>query len=477
MDRRDFLKTAGMTAGVLLAHNETIGKTLLHKVAGKKDHPNILLIITDELSADAMSWRLGTQFISTPVMDSLASNGTVYRNAYSPNPLCVPCRTSLFTGQYPHVTKVQTNSDINVPVAGRLKNMGSIFKDGGYDTGYVGKWHMAFPAKDPSAHGFEFMRDIKNIGADEELPAGADEFLKTSREKPFFLVTSFVNPHNIAEWARGDKLPEGDIGNPPPAEQCPPIVSNFRPMLDEPDIIPLSKMSFQKNPMFPVGNYDETKWRQYRWAYYRLIEKVDAQIGKVITSLRESGHFENTVIIFLSDHGDMQGAHGWNQKTVLFEESTRVPVFICDPGRKKHEEVFTLVNTGIDMLPTLCSLAGIPLSGAYPGIDITSGKVKKRKYVVAENKMIQGVAIDGYKPEPAGRMVRSEQYKYCLYDLGVKKESLVDLSNDPGEMTNLAGKEEFKTVLEQHRNFLAEWCKQNDDPFWDTVMNEKTKQN
>ena len=91
--------------------------------------------------------------------------------------------------------------------------------------------------------------------------------------------------------------------------------------------------------------------------------------------------------------------------------------------------------------------------------------------------MIQGVAIDGYKPEPAGRMVRSEQYKYCLYDLGVKKESLVDLSNDPGEMTNLAGKEEFKTVLEQHRNFLAEWCKQNDDPFWDTVMNEKTKQN
>ena len=464
MDRRKFLITAGTFAGASLVGGKVLGKGLPFEKYFQGKRPNILLIMTDQQAVDAMSWKLGKEYLNTPVMDEIASRGTVFTSAYSANPLCVPCRTSIFTGLYPHQTKVQSNSDINEPLAGKVVNIGSIFKDAGYDTGYVGKWHLAFPAKQQETHGFMFMRDIKNVGADNDIPAGAEEFFKIKREKPFLLVTSFVNPHNICEWARGGELPDGEIGEVPAPELCPPRVHNYESMEDEPDLNKLMKKSFQSNRLFPVGNFDENKWRQYRWAYYRMIEKVDALIGKVIQALRNSGEYDNTVIVFTSDHGDMQGAHGWNQKTVFFEESTRVPFIICEPGQKTQYSKDMLVNTGIDILPTLCGYAGISIPDKYPGCNLKD-KPKDREYIVVQNKMVQGEPIDGYKPEPSGRMVRSKKYKYCVYDIGKNNEILIDIENDPGEMKNLANKKEYKEILEQHRRYLEQWQKQYNDTF------------
>ncbi len=466
MDRRDFIKITGIIAGSTVLGKQVFGKQLFpNKITGKQ--PNILLIMTDQQAATAMSWCYGQEYLNTPSMDELASEGIVFTNAYTANPLCVPCRTSMFTGMYPHQTNVQSNSDIKENVAGKFKNMGIIFKDAGYATGYVGKWHMAFPAKEAAIHGFDFMRSIKNTGIDEEIPAGAEEFLKIKREKPFLLVTSFVNPHNICEWARDEKLPDGEIGKPPSVDECPPIIENPVPMQDEPDIVPIIKKSFQSSKLFPVGGFDENKWREYRWAYFRMIEKVDALIGRILTSLRESGEYDNTVIVFTSDHGDMQGAHGWNQKTVFFEESTRVPLIIKETGKNNQKLYSSLINTGVDILPTLCGYAGINLHRNYPGINLknnTAG-INQREYVVVQNKMVQGEPIDGYKPEPAGRMVRSKKYKYCIYDIGKNNESLVDLEKDPLETKNLAGQKEYNKILKQHRKYLIDWCAKNDDQF------------
>jgi arylsulfatase A-like enzyme len=469
MDRRKFIRTAGAAAGASLIGQKMLADVLPFGSSSQDKRPNILLIMTDQQSADAMSFWLGKKYINTPVMDEVASKGVVFTNAYSPNPLCVPCRTSIFTGLYPHQTGVQTNADKNKSLSGKITHMGTIFKEAGYDTGYIGKWHMAFPAKEKATHGFDFMRSIKDIGIDNEVPGGAEEFLNIKRDKPFLLVTSFVNPHNICEWARGDILPDADIGTPPPVDQCPPLVENTSPMENEPEIIPQLKKSYQNSKLFPVGNFDENKWREYRWAYYRMIEKVDALIGKVIQSLRNSGQYENTVIVFTSDHGDMQGAHGWNQKTVLFEESTRVPLIISEPNRNKQVAVVSLVNTGIDILPTLCDYAGIKLPQNYPGISLKDDEINKREYIVVENKMIQGEPIEGQKPEPSGRMIRSKKYKYCAYDIGKRNESLVDIGNDPGEMKNVAGQKEYKKILDQHRQCLLEWCKKYDDSFSDMV--------
>jgi len=106
---------------------------------------------------------------------------------------------------------------------------------------------------------------IKNNGADSEIPALAAAFIKSAREKPFLLVTSFVNPHNICEWARGEELKDGAVGEPPPPERCPPAVENLAPPRDEADGVLLMRRSYQNNRLFPVGGFDENRWRQYRW--------------------------------------------------------------------------------------------------------------------------------------------------------------------------------------------------------------------
>ena len=203
------------------------------------------------------------------------------------------------------------------------------------------------------------------------------------------------------------------------------------------------RRSYQSNPMFPVGDFNEAKWRQYQWAYYRLIEKVDAQIGRVLQAVRENHLDQNTIIVFLADHGDCQGAHRWNQKTVFYEESARVPFLLSYPGVVRTGVTDHLVNTGIDLVPTLCSLAGIERPTGGDGISLTKTATRtsardSRNYVVASNEMDQGRPVDGTTPHAKGRMIRSQRYKYCAYDHGEHRESLVDLESDPGEMVNSA---------------------------------------
>jgi arylsulfatase A-like enzyme len=470
MKRRDFIKAAGVIGGTAVAGGRALaGEFPFGKLFPDKK-PNILLIMTDQQSADAMSCRMGNRYINTPAMDSLAARGVSFTRAYTPNPLCVPARTSIFSGQYPHVTGVQTNSDISKAMNPAHRCLGTYFRDAGYDTGYLGKWHMAFPAKDGSVHGFEYMDAVKNNGIDEAIPSRAAAFVQKKREKPFLLVTSFVNPHNICEWARDEELPDGAVGQPPPVEECPPAVKNLAPMNDETDTMLLMRQSFQANRLFPVGNFDENKWRQYRWAYFRMIEKVDAHIGTILDALRTSGQLENTIIVFTADHGDMQGAHGWNQKTVLYDESSSVPLIVAIPGAKGPRTSDRLVNSGIDLLPTLCDLAGMPVPNGLPGLSLkesveSDAGSDPRAYIVIQNKMIQGSPVDGQKPEPAGRMVRSKKFKYCVFDVGSRRESLADMENDPGETVNLAGKREYKGELERHRQYLREWCRSTSDSF------------
>ena len=176
--------------------------------------PNILVIITDQQSADALSCRIGPRYIHTPHMDSLAARGVFFTRAYSANPICVPSRTSMFTGRYPCETGVQSNDRMPFD-AHAFPTLGTYFRQAGYDTGYVGKWHMLIPIENPDLSGFDSFANIQNNGGDARTPSAVAEFLSRKRERPFLLVASFVNPHNIAEWSRGQPLPDGEIGPPP----------------------------------------------------------------------------------------------------------------------------------------------------------------------------------------------------------------------------------------------------------------------
>ena len=419
--------------------------------------------MTDQQFADGMSCVMGKDYLHTPHMDSLAANGVRFTRAYSPNPLCMPMRTSMITGRYPHQTGVQTNSRAAPNIASSVL-LGRIFRNAGYETAYFGKWHISISPKRKDIHGFEtFMQKGATLD-----PTPAARFLKQKHDRPFLAVASFLGPHEICEWARKQKIPGTQLAAPPPLDERPPLRTNSEPPRNETDIMTHMRKSYQAARWFPVGDYTEADWRRHIWGYYRLIERVDAYVGAVMKALRDSGQETNTLVVFLSDHGDCHGAHRWNQKTVFYDESVRVPLIVSWKGRTPKGTSRILVNTGTDLIPTVCDFAGTDAPAGLPGRSLKApalGKAPdwKREYVVSQNHMVQCEPVDGKLLKPQGRMVRSHRYKYCLYSEGTRRESLVDMVRDPGEMVNQAGNQDFRDILIQHRTFLKQFAVQHSD--------------
>jgi choline-sulfatase len=424
--------------------------------------------MTDQQSADILSCRMGSRYISTPAIDRLAEQGMFFSRAYCASPLCVPSRMAMFSGRYPHETGVSSNLDISADVSA-FNCLGTVFRDAGYDTGYVGKWHIPFDPDDRQKHGFEFMENIRCNGADLLNSEAAIRFMQMERDTPFFLVASYNNPHNICEWARGirgGELPDARLEHPPSMDKCPPLKLNHSPAHNETDAISLLRKAYQSNPMFPVGDFGEQDWREYLWAYYRMIESVDKQVGVLLDWLGNSGKSDNTVIVFTSDHGDAQGAHLWNQKTVFYDESSRVPFIISCPAKLESGVSERLCQVGIDLMPTLCDAAGIAVPSDIPGISLLDeSSLQQRSWIAAETCFVQGAVSDLFPPLVDGRMIRSQQFKSCVYDTGDCRESLVDMQNDPGEMRNLAGVPEYAEVLAEHRDYLSSFCSLSGDEF------------
>ena len=167
--------------------------------------PNVLFIMTDQHSAEALSCRMGDRYLKTPALDGLAARGTYFSRAYTPNPLCMPARNSIFTGRYPHQTGVTDNTKTKLDAA-EFVTMGTYFRQAGYQTAYFGKWHLAYDEGATQTHGFETL-DTGHM--DAENAAHAAKFLGTKHDKPFLLVVSFLNPHNVCELARDQELNNG----------------------------------------------------------------------------------------------------------------------------------------------------------------------------------------------------------------------------------------------------------------------------
>jgi arylsulfatase A-like enzyme len=352
--------------------------------------------------------------------------------------------------------------------------MGTYFKNAGYDTPYIGKWHLCYAEKDAQAHGFEIIKGKAAGGHDADVTAGVRRFLARPHDKPFLLTASYLNPHNICEWARrlagrDQRLNCGEIGEPPALDLLPPAPSNLAPPKNEPDGMTLIRRAYQvEDGAFPVGKFTPEDWRKHRWGYYRMVELVDKEIGQVLEALRKTGLEEKTMIVFTSDHGECAGAHGFNQKTTFHEESVRVPLIISWPGRTPAGTSDRLVNTGVDILPTMMEAAGLATPRKLPGRSLLPLALSRpvgswREYVVAENNLSQTGMVDGMTPTMEGRMVRTARYKYCVYARGQQRESLVDLVADPGEMDNLATDPKHRSVLLAHRALLAQFGQEHND--------------
>jgi len=235
--------------------------------------PKVVFIITDQQFAEAMSCRMGKRFINTPVMDRLAAHGMVFARAYAANPLCMPSRNSMFTGHYPHETGVTANFWEYRVDPEEFVSMGSYFKKPFYETAYFGKWHLCFEQNDVGAHGFDSLVDTQKGGAkkggpDVRTADAAVRFLAQKRDRSFLLVASFLNPHDICQWARrgaGRKevWPCGEIEGPPPPDQLPPPPANLAPSKNEPDGIAIIPKGYQvEDGKAPVARFTAEDWRK-----------------------------------------------------------------------------------------------------------------------------------------------------------------------------------------------------------------------
>ncbi|HKI88394.1 MAG TPA: sulfatase-like hydrolase/transferase, partial [Draconibacterium sp.] len=354
--------------------------------------PNILLLITDEHSGKVMT-QTGYPYVETPGIDKLAAEGVTFTRSYCTYPVCVASRASIITGMMPG--KSNTKKLTSYP------SIGNVIKNAGYQTAYFGKWHVAKSKMDKVAdwHGFESYVDERHDSVAERLTT---DFLKQKHEKPFFLVASFLNPHDCCELARNiaglkDIYRDGPVEEKMDINQCPPLPANFAIPPDEPE-----GFYCRRNPdstdlahygTHPVKYWNNTKWRQYIYGYDRLLEKADNHILNIVNVLAKQGLLDNTIIFYTSDHGDGHASHMWNQKMNFYEEVINVPFIVSWKGHTNAGVIdsHTLVSIGLDLFPTICKMAGVSYSKSLPGEDVSpyflknpDQKPEQRNYVVSE---------------------------------------------------------------------------------------------
>jgi len=478
--------------------------------AGAAPKPNILLIITDQQQANDMSCT-GNPWVKTPNLDRLAAGGIRFERAYAANPVCIPSRFSMFTGTMPSAIGMEDNADekkVFVPTNILRQSMGTIFCAAGYHTVYAGKVHLPGQSGvcgNVAAYGFEEHLVPHDFEGRTPTVNACVNFIETNHtDKPFLLVASLINPHDICYLPLRDelkatksskKLPPLDLKNvdeamklPPGVSQeefysklCPPLPENFK--IPARELTAYMADQYDNYLGWARRNYNDNQWRMYRWVYARLTEHVDGQIGRILDALRNAGLDENTVVIFLSDHGDQDGAHHLATKGYLYEESTHVPFLVKWEGVIKPGQVDTnhLVSTGLDLIPTLCDFAGVPIPTALKGRSVrplAEGLAVKdwRTYLVEENNSARLVrfGIWKYMVGNADTVTPAVVEKLSLYHpVYPVWESLVDLKTDPGEMNNLATDPVFQVQLQKGRRLLQEWYASHDLKLYPQYVVEK----
>lgn len=453
-----------------------------------KTKPNILFIMTDQQSAEMMSCA-GNRYLKTPAMDELAERGVRFELAYSPSPSCVPSRTAMLTGIYPARLDLSRNEDQNnlkgkIPQNILENTMGKLLSQGGYKCFFGGKTHW-IKGLDYEACGFE------NLTSDtrDDLVEKTARFLKQEHDTPFLLVASFINPHDIcyhsldavANFFNVKKVnPKGvsERANVNAAitlakeamqsgvyeEKCPPLRANaeFTDGVEQSDIGNRHPKTDPHNPHpldiyyheeLYVNQMTKDEWRLYSWIYHRLAEDVDRQIGIVLDALKESGLEDNTIVVFTSDHGEMNGAHKLVAKNSFYEESARVPFIIAGPEIQEGVVDTThLLSASLDLIPTFCDYARVDIPKMMHGKSIrkiAEGYEPKywRNFVVSE-----GVN---------GRMLRTQNHKYIYYKSG--NEALFDMKIDTGEMENLAADPKYKDQMDGYKTQLKQWVELTND--------------
>lgn len=444
----------------------------------KSEKMNVLFIISDDLTATAVS-AYENKTCKTPNIDRLASEGTLYTHAYSQYPVCGPSRASLMFGYYPNATTTYGYVSGRENVGNDKVSFAQLFKNNGYYTARVSKiYHMGVPTdietgsdgKDDEASwterfnsagpewkaegeaelvqnnpfgtierkGGNVMTIVKADGDDLAHSDGrtaqkAIELIKEHKDNPFFLAVGLVRPHVpfVAPKKYFEPYPYRQMVIPPQVE-------------NDWDDIPARGINYVTSVNAEMNTEHELKAIA---AYYASVSYMDAQVGKILNTLKAEGLEDNTIVVFTSDHGFHLGEHRFWMKVSLHEESVRVPLIIKVPGKKPG--VCNSFAELIDLYPTVAGLAGLKTPGGLQGknlkptIDNPGTEVRNYAFSTTHG----GNSF----------LIRTRKWAYIQYDEDAGKGmELFDMEYDEKQYNNLAYNPLYSEVIAKMKDLLRQ---------------------
>ena len=439
--------------------------------------PNILLITTDQQRFDTVG-DCAPRFLRTPHLDQLSREGISFTRAYSACPICVPARISIMTGKHPFAHGVMHNG-ASSEVMGNAGTLPTALGGLGYQTAGIGKMHFTPQRR---RHGFDemiiaddYFRQLKSLGVElqplshglgqnEMYPTRATvpesltftswtaeqcaKYITTRRDLdvPFFLWCSFSKPHPPLD------PPEPYFSMYTDSDISEPVVGNWRSGDACPEVFRREQIVWDAEGLAP-----ETL-RAARAAYYGMITHIDYQIGRLFAALHETGLYDDTLILFTSDHGEMLGDHRAVSKTYFYESSARVPLTLRLPQtwhHRCHGETNSALADMCDIMPTLLSAAGTDDAHESDGMDLTAVARGER----SPREWLEGGVRGRAQPHGFRFMadwgcyyvaITDGSWKYIWYSEG-GCEQLFDLEKDPNELTNLAHLDDHRRDRERLR--------------------------
>ncbi len=490
---------------------------------------NLLFIITDQQSYDALS-RAGNSVLQTPNLDRLANEGAFFENAYTPQAVCCPARTSILTGHTAENTGI-TNNDAYfdaAPDAMSMPTFDEILDENGYRCEYYGKWHSSsFRAPNVYQNPIQYTKggswmfggagqirmymDYLDENATKP-PFGAGEFMDLVSKFPYKAdpIDRYYGRTKEDLEAQGLKHSQPDqhgqlLIDPEhtnTAYLTKKVIECVERLKDEPFSITLS-LHYPHSPITPSEPYyskyphvnmtppasigdnmqnspyngkqksdysDPDKIKYMISNYYGLIAEIDDWIGTLLDKLEELNIADNTMIIFTSDHGEMLGAHGMREKNVFYEESSHIPLIMRFPGEIEAGTVVDGYVSNVDLFPTILDYLKIserPSDGVSLRGLIEGTDTVHGQYVVTE--------WDFRGPGEPNYMVLKDGWKLMIpyTKSSTVLNALYDLNTDPHEMNNLIGNnpnaENYKTKAEELRGYLLEWLEKNNSKHYGGV--------
>jgi N-acetylglucosamine-6-sulfatase len=441
--------------------------------------PNVVFIITDDQRWDSLGVT-GHPDAKTPNIDRLGREGIIFENFFCATPLCSPSRASFLTGIYPHTHRIINNDKNGLDaISHTLVTFPRILREAGYETAYIGKWHMGLD--DSRRPGFDYWLSFKgqglyidpvlNINGESVQMTGyttdilnrhAVEFLQKPRKQPFVMYLAHKAVHGPYLPAPRHENQYTDLGfdTPKPAERD----LQGKPVLTRPvkgyDVLRLEGAT--PEPVEPRRGRPRDPQSIVR-DQFRCLSSVDDGVGMILDTLRATGQLDDTIVIYTSDNGYLLGEHAqFNQKRFAWEESIRIPFLLrypkmAAPGLRRQMVV------SVDLAPTLLEMAGVSWPEKLHGQSFVP-VLRDPSHPGRQSFLAEYFEEKVFPRCPDWQAVRTSRHKYIRYPGNEELNELYDLAADPHEQENLVRSATAGTVLERMRKELDRLLTESEYP-------------